>query len=31
MKIDKPILNINRNICKNIEFVVTNNQRGFFS
>lgn len=31
MKIDKPLLDINRSINKNIEFIVTNNQRGLFS
>lgn len=31
MKIDKPLLDIDNNICKNIDFIVSNNQRGFFS
>ncbi|TWS94583.1 ATP-dependent RecD-like DNA helicase [Streptococcus sp. sy018] len=31
MKIDKPLLDIDCNICKNIESILINNQRGFFS
>lgn len=31
MKIDKPLLDIDNNICKNIDFIVSSNQRGFFS
>lgn len=31
MKIDKHILDINNNICKNIELLSKNNERGFFS
>lgn len=31
MKIDKHILDINNNICRNIELLSKNNERGFFS
>ena len=31
MKIDKHLLDIDKNICKNIDLITTNGQRGFFS